>query len=283
MVAATLLWGATFFILRHTLRDRDPVALVFSRFAAATVILAPLVLARRDRINRAAVLGGAISGALGAAGFLFQAIGLTRTTAGTSAFLTSTGTLLAGIFAWPLLGQRPSPVLVAGIVVAILGSALLSAGDALRPGAGEAPTLLGAVAFALQIIALARFAPRADAIAVTGIQAAAVALALAPFAAGAPEQLFRMGSAGWRLGYLVLAGSVIAPLLQVTAQRSLSPGRVGLLFGLEPVFALGFALLLGGERFVPRWWWGATLILFAVLLVEGSSMRREASSRSTSG
>ena len=60
----------------------------------------------------------------------------------------------------------------------------------------------------------------------------------------------------------------MAPLLQVVAQRTLPPGRIGLLFALEPVFALGFAISVGGERFVPRWWIGAALILSAVVLVE---------------
>jgi drug/metabolite transporter (DMT)-like permease len=81
----------------------------------------------------------------------------------------------------------------------------------------------------------------------------------------------------WRLGYLVLAGAVAAPLLQVMAQRSLPPGRIALLFALEPVFALVFAATVGGERFVLRWWVGAVLILCAVVLVEGrAAMERPA-------
>ena len=83
----------------------------------------------------------------------------------------------------------------------------------------------------------------------------------------------------WRMGYLVLAGALIAPLLQVIAQRSLPPGRIALLFALEPVFALIFALYPGGERFMMRWWIGAALILAGVVIVEAGST----SSRSASG
>jgi drug/metabolite transporter (DMT)-like permease len=61
---------------------------------------------------------------------------------------------------------------------------------------------------------------------------------------------------------------VIAPLLQVRAQRSLSAGRVALLFALEPLFALMFAVWLGGEHFHLHWWLGAALILSAVLVAE---------------
>src|SRR6185503_15057902 len=76
-----------------------------------------------------------------------------------------------------------------------------------------------------------------------------------------------------RVGYLVLAGSVIAPVLQVIAQRDLPAGRIGLLFTLEPLFALAFAVTLGGERFDARWWLGAALILAAVVGVEARPSR----------
>jgi len=63
-------------------------------------------------------------------------------------------------------------------------------------------------------------------------------------------------------------------LLQVYAQRTLPAGRMGLLFALEPVFALLFAVTLGAERFEPRWWLGAGLILGAVVMVESGGERR---------
>jgi drug/metabolite transporter (DMT)-like permease len=255
---------------------------VFTRFAAATLVFAGLAIARRRAPRRPDWAGGALAGALTAAGFLFQAIGLRTASAGTSAFLTCTGTLLAGLFAWPLLRQRPGALLTTGLGLAAAGAALLSLDGALRLGPGEAWTLLGAVAFALQIVALAPWAPRADALSLSLVQMATVTLLLWPAAGFPAPALPALDAAdGLRVAYLALAGTVIAPLLQIRAQRWLPPGRVGLLFALEPVFALGFALTLGGERFVPRWWAGAALILAAVLLVEWRAARDE--SRRASG
>ena len=89
-----------------------------------------------------------------------------------------------------------------------------------------------------------------------------------------PAQLATLDRAGWlRFGYLAIAASVFAPFLQVLAQRTLSAGRTGLLFALEPLFGLAFALSMGGERFAWRWWWGAALILAAVVIVEWPAMR----------
>ena len=278
MVLATLLWGATFVVIRDSLHAIRPLALVFGRFAAASVVLVVLAAPRWRRLTRSTLLGGVLAGVCFAGGYLSQAIGLTLTSAGSSAFLTCAGTLLAAFYAWPLLGQRPSGVLLQGVSLALLGSALLSLGalgpHGLRPGVGELWTLCGAAIFSLQIVTLARFAPGADGLVLGAVQALTVTAVLLPFAGGSAASFTGLAAAdGWRFLYLVAAGSIAAPLLQISAQRLLSAGRVALLFALEPVFAVCFALTLGRESFSPRWWLGAVLILTGVVRVEWDAAR----------
>jgi drug/metabolite transporter (DMT)-like permease len=278
MVAATALWGATFVVIRDILPAIGPFELIFTRFALSAALLAIARSLRPRAIDREALAAGVLAGLFAAGGFLFQAIGLTRTSAGSSAFLTCTGTVFAAFFAWPLLGQRPSAALLQGIVLALGGSALLSS----RLGAfgpGEAWTLLGALCYALQIIVIARTASRVHPVSLAGLQSLTVALVLLPFARHAPARVVALGPVGLaRLAYLVIAGTVLAPLLQIAAQRVLAAGRVALLFALEPVFALGFAFGLGGERFGLRWCVGAALILAGVLRVEWRAARSRAPS-----
>jgi drug/metabolite transporter (DMT)-like permease len=281
MVVATLLWGATFVVIRDSLAGLSPGTLVAVRFGVAAVVLGGIALARGVRLSAATgpatLRAGIVGGVAAAGGYLFQAIGLTSTRAGSSAFLTSTGTLFAALFAWPLLGQRPGGRLVLGIGIALIGSALLGVRGDLGLGAGDAWTLLGALCFALQVVALARWAKDGDAVSIAAIQAAVASLCVLPTASHAAAQLAGLDGAGRaRLAYLIVAGSVAAPLLQVHAQRTLPPGRIGLLFALEPVFALVFALAFGGERFVARWWVGAALILSSVVWVEWSEARPRA-------
>jgi drug/metabolite transporter (DMT)-like permease len=280
MVVATLLWGATFVIIRDSLATLSPAALVATRFTLAALLWG-LVLAVRALAGvrvarapaRAAVAGGLVTAPLTAAGYLFQAIGLTDTSAGSSAFLTCAGTLLAGFLAWPLLGIRPPRVLVLGILLGAAGAALLGLRGDLRFGAGELWTLAGAITYALQIVVVARWIGRSSPEVLAAVQTAGTALLLLPFAPS-PARLAALDpAAAAGLAYLALAGSFLAPWLQITAQRRIPPGRIGLLFALEPVFALAFALTLGGERFVVRWWIGAALILAAVLAVESRASR----------
>jgi drug/metabolite transporter (DMT)-like permease len=250
--------------------------LVFLRFGLAGLLYLPIVASRPRRAVRASIEGGVASGVLTTGGYLFQAIGLETTSAGSSAFLTCAATIFAGFFAWPILKQRPHPVLIMGIAIALGGAALLSLRTGLTVGTGEAWTLLGAVVYALQIVIVAIYAGRADGVLLITAQSFTVAFILLPFAGGSAAQVVTLDLQGWlRIGYLVVAGSMLAPLFQVLAQRSLPAGRVGLLFALEPVFALLFAIGVGAERFGGRWWIGALLILLAVVLVEAHAAWRE--------
>lgn len=269
MLAATLLWGGTFVAIRDSVRALSPQLLVCGRFTVATVLFVIVALLRRRAPRPVEWRLGAGNGVLMVGAFFLQALGLRWTSAGSSAFLTCAGTLFAAFYAWLLLRQRPSSALFAGLALALAGSALMSLDAGLHLGRGELITLAGASLYALQIVWVARFAGDVDPIAVTLVQSAVTALLLAPFA-GDPRPVFAtLSSAGWRdFAYLAVAGSTIAPVCQVYAQQTLAAGRVALLFAMEPVFALVFALTLGGERFVARWWLGAGLILTAVVLVE---------------
>lgn len=281
MVAATLLWGGTFVAIRDTVHGMTPAALVFGRFSVATVLFALVALIRRRAPDARSLRVGAGNGVLMVGSFTLQALGLRYTSAGSSAFLTCAGTLFAAFYAWALLRQRPSVSLLFGLGLALAGSALMSLDGALHLGRGEVITLLGASLYALQIVWVARHGASIDPLSLVTVQVAVVALLAAPFAGDVRAAYGALGAAGWtRFAYLAVAGSSIAPLLQLQAQRVLPAGRIALLFALEPVFALCFALTIGAERFAMRWWIGALLILIAVAMVEwraASTTGRESS------
>jgi len=275
MVLATLLWGGTFVAIRDAVAAVPPALLVSTRFIGAGLLFALVLVLRRRLPSRRDLAGGALSGLLMVGGFFLQAVGLRSTSAGSSAFLTCAGTLLAAFWAWLLLRERPGARLTFGIALAMAGSALLSLRGDFRLGTGELITLAGAAMFALQVVAIARFASTTDPVALVCVQSFVAGAVLLPFAPPTADACATLGGENLaRFAYLLLAGSTLAPLLQVYAQRTLSAGRMGLLFALEPVFALVFAVTLGAERFEPRWWLGAGSILAAVVMVEWKTSER---------
>ncbi|MGH7742101.1 MAG: DMT family transporter [Candidatus Eiseniibacteriota bacterium] len=274
MVLATLLWGGTFLVTRDALPHVGVAALLLARFGGATLLLSAALFARRRRFTRETLLPGLACGPFIALCCVLQTGGLRETSAGSSAFLTCAGTLSAPFFAWAMIRERPSAAVFAGMALALVGSALLSWRPELGVGRAELLTFLGAMAYAFQLVIVARVAPRVDVLALTAAQLLGVTLCLLPFAdLRSAAALFAAPALGWRVLYLTLGGTVIAPLLQVDAQRTLPTGRIALLFALEPVFALVIAALFGGERFLAQWWVGAALILCAMLVAEWTSAR----------
>jgi drug/metabolite transporter (DMT)-like permease len=267
LLGVTAVWGSTFLVVKDAV-ERMPVTDFltwrFALAAAAMLVLRPRAVAALGPAGRRA--GVLIGLALGT-GYLLQTLGLEHTSAGVSGFITGMFVVLAPLGAAVLLGQRPSPAAWASVAVATLGLALLSLhGTAL--GSGELLTLGCAVAFALHIVALGRWASTYDAFGLAVVQLLTVA---ALCAAGAlPGGLVVPPDAGvWgALALTALAATALAYVVQTWAQAHLSPTRAAVVMTMEPVFAGVFAVAVAGERLGPRQVLGAALVLAAMLLTE---------------
>jgi drug/metabolite transporter (DMT)-like permease len=115
-------------------------------------------------------------------------------------------------------------------------------------------------------VVLADLAPRHDTVALNLVQIGfvGVALLVPGFALGGYGFPLGVWLAAAYTGVVVTAGAF---MLQVWAQRVTGPTRTALVLLLEPVFAalLGY---LAGERLGVAAWFGALLILAAVLVSE---------------
>src|SRR5213078_3814423 len=117
--------------------------------------------------------------ALVALGFISQTAGLVITTASRSAFIVAISSVLAPVIALALLGQRPGWLTVAALALATLGIYLLTAPDAGGLNRGDLLTLVCAVCFGGQIVAVAQLTRRYDPRRLVFFQIAATAVVAA--------------------------------------------------------------------------------------------------------
>jgi O-acetylserine/cysteine efflux transporter len=145
-VLVTLIWGVNFFVIEVGLRDFPPLVLTALRFVAAAV---PLVfLLPRPTAKARYVIGyGLVLGVL-KFGVLFSALALGMP-AGLASLVLQAQALFSVVLAATLLGERPSPVQVAGVLVGSAGIGLLAL------NAGGHATLVG---FAMTLFAAANWA-----------------------------------------------------------------------------------------------------------------------------
>jgi drug/metabolite transporter (DMT)-like permease len=270
LVANTVVWGATFVLVKAALHDVSPVLFLALRFSLATAAL--LVLFRGAwKVPGASksVRAGALAGIFLFAGFLFQTLGLRLTSAPKSAFITGLMSAMVPLLAACVYRVRPQISEVVGVLVATAGLGLLTLEGAVTSiRAGDLLTFCCAIGFAAHVVVLGHFSGKLS------------------FELLSVSQVFSAAGLSWGLvwiepAHLVWRPAVVCGILftglfctalaftiQTWAQRYTTSTRTAVIYTLEPVFAWVTSYILVGEGLAGRAAAGAVLILGGVLLVE---------------
>lgn len=273
----TLIWGATFTIVKSALLDISPLLFLAFRFSLATAALAALWFFgwRKRQIEPRALTGGVLTGLLLFAGFLLQTLGLQLTTPPKSAFITGTTSVLVPLLAALVYRSRPQASEVFGVLVATAGLALLTVeGPIGSVGRGDLLTLLCAVAFAGHIVTLGHYSEIVSFEMLSIVQVATAAvLSLGSFWWAEPLKIVWHPALVYAILITGLLATALAFTVQAWAQKFTSPTRTALIYMLEPVFAWLISYLALGEGLAGRAAFGAALILGGVALVELKPMQ----------
>src|SRR2546428_4039849 len=268
LLLGTALWGTSFVAVKSGLGDATRFAFLTVRFGLAALALAQGTRFRPPPAGRE-LWSGVLLGALVAVGFIAQTAGLVITTPSRSAFIVAVSSVLAPVIALSLLGERPRWLTAAALGLAILGIYLLTAPDAGGLNRGDLLTLICAVCFGGQIVAVTELTRRYDPRRLVFIQIAATAVvaAIATAVFESPQIHWTPRFIGALL-YTVLFASTICFQLQMRAQREMSTARAALIFCFEPLFAAVTSWLVLGERLSLLQWGGGALILVGMVLAE---------------
>ncbi|HZN13275.1 MAG TPA: DMT family transporter [Acidimicrobiales bacterium] len=263
MLAAGVLFGSTFVVMKDAVVDVEPIPFLAARFLIGALVLAPFAVRqpRSPGVTRA----GAFAGVALLVGYIFQTVGLQYTSASVSAFITYMLVVLVPVLAALTVRRIPTRPTIAGVALATAGLFLLT-GQGLALGKGEALTVGCAIAFAVHIVLLSEWSERFPTARFTAIQLAVVgmiALVVGAFTGG-----YDFPASAWlAAAYTGVVVSAVAFALQVSGQRQVGPTRTALLLMIEPVAAAGFGYA-AGDRLGAAGITGAGLILAGILTAE---------------
>lgn len=274
VIAAAVLFGTTFVMVKDAVRDVGPVPFLAVRFligALAMALFARSGSGRGGRAQPGVWRAGLVCGIALLLGYVFQTVGLQYTTSSVSAFVTYLLVVMVPVISALTLRRAPTPPTIVGVVLATSGLFLLT-GRGVHLGKGELLTLGCALSFAVHIVLLAYFAPRFDTTRLNGIQLLVVGGAcLVP---GIWLGGYCFTARAWLAAvYTGVAVSGVALGLQLWGQRRVGPTRTSLLLMIEPVSAafLGYAV---GDRLGVGGVVGALLILAGIAVAEFPLARR---------
>jgi drug/metabolite transporter (DMT)-like permease len=282
LVLITLIWGATFVIVKSAVeQDATPLLFNFVRMTLAAIALGIFFHRELRNITRSALIAGSVPGLFLWLGYEFQTTGLRLTTASKSAFITGVSVILVPLLLMLFWGRKTSMWTALGVLAAFAGLFLLSVpasesglGNWASVNRGDVLTLGCAISFAFHIIFLGRASERHP-IAQIGFLQIATAAVLMGITAPLLEKPHIVWSSQvvWAIVLTSLLATAAAFTVQAWAQQFVSPAQTALILSLEPVFASMTSYVVLGEHLGLRAGVGAALILAGVLISEllGSS------------
>ena len=277
LLLATVIWGFAFIAQSVGMDHIGPFTFQTVRCALAVVFLFPLsFLLDGKGTDRSSSLkkwadpalwkAGAICGVALFAAASLQQVGLVSTDAGKAGFITAMYIVLVPVLGM-FLGQKPTAGALISVVIAVAGLYLLSCMDASGINRGDLLIMGCALAFAVQIRCVDRFAGSIDGIRLNCIQSLVVTALSLPCALVSETIEPAAVLACWPS--LLFAGVLsmgVAYTLQIVGQKHLAPTPAALIMSLESVFAaLGGWLVL--HETMTRWeLLGCGLVFAAVVL-----------------
>ncbi len=266
LLSVSVAWGLSFILMKDAIARQSVNNFLFTRFSVAALVMVLIRPKVFKLIDRDLLLRAGAAGIFLGSGYTLQTLGLARTGAAITGFVTGLYIVLTPLFAWIFLHQRVSRFTWGCIAMATIGLALLSI-HGWSIGIGELLTFFSAIFFALHITALSKWSSGRDTYAMTLVQltACAVISGLASIPGG--YQLPPDYGVWSVVIFTAVFATVIAFIIQTWSQAHMSAVKVAVILTMEVVFAAIFAILLGGERLTIRSSIGGIMVVSAMYLI----------------
>jgi drug/metabolite transporter (DMT)-like permease len=252
--------------MKDILDQQDVYSFLVSRFlvaAVAMIVIKPKVI---KQFNKELVAKGLIIGAALGAGYIFQTLGLERTTPAITGFITGLYVVITPLLAFIFLKEKLTLSMWGYILLAVLGLAVLSI-QGWSVGSGELFVLISAALFALHIILLGIWSKSFDAYALTVIQLTSCAI-VAAIPASINGYVSPPDSQVWSvILFTAIFATAFAFVIQTWSQARISTTKVAVILTMEVVFAALFSFMYGMEPFTLRLALGGGMVLIAMLAI----------------
>ncbi|MFM7491289.1 MAG: DMT family transporter [Actinomycetota bacterium] len=266
LLAVAAMWGISFVWMKEILDQQDVYSFLTSRFfvaAAAMIALRPKVIRQfsKELFTKGLLIGMALG-----SGYIFQTLGLERTTPAITGFITGLYVVITPLLASLFLKERLTKVMWGYVFLAVLGLGILSV-KGWSVGLGEIFVLNSAVLFAIHIILLGSWSKNFDAYALTVMQLIGCAV-LASIPASLNGYVAPPDTQVWGvIIFTALFATAFAFVIQTWSQARISTTKVAVILTMEVVFAALFSFLYGMEPFTWRLAVGGGLVLIAMLAI----------------
>ncbi|WP_101772626.1 DMT family transporter [Peptostreptococcus faecalis] len=274
-----VVWGLAVVFQKTGMEHVGPFTFNFFRCIISTAFLSLVTFVisikkKRDgieevsRSKKSLLLGGVLAGISLFLAMATQQVGILGTTASKAGFITTMYIVivpLLGIF----YGKRVSLKIWLCIGIAAVGLYLLSIKKGFVIEKGDLYVLVSAFFFALQIVVVDIFAPKADAIKLSLIQFIVSGILSFILMVGF-ETVTIAGLVGGASAiiYTGLLSSGVGFTLQIIAQKNLQPTITSLIMSSESIVSMVAGVVILGEVMTSKEVIGCVIMVFAIVLTQ---------------
>ena len=266
LLAVAAAWGAAFVVMKPAIERQSVNSFLATRFVVAVVVMILLRPSVLRKINKEMLLKGSLAGLFLGTGYIFQTLGLARTGAAITGFVTGLYVVLTPLIAAVFLKEKIKAFTWFCVVLATIGLALLSL-RGWEVGIGEALVFVSAIAFAAHIVTLSKWSLGFDAYALTIVQLSICALLTGVISIGQGYEKPTDSGVWGVVIFTAVIATAVAFIVQTWSQAHMSSTKVAVILTMEVVFAALFAVVFGGESLTLQVSIGGAMVLLAMYLI----------------
>ena len=282
LLLTAFIWGSAFVAQKSGMDYIEPFTYNGIRTFIGGLVLIPVIIFFAKKNNKQsgknekafdferdkiAVIGGMFCGLALVVGSSVEQLCVSYTTAGKAGFITTLYVVFVPIISL-VLRKRVRPIMWLCVVLGAVGLYLLCMTDAsFTLQFGDMLVLLCAIAFAVHIMVIDHFSPKADGVKISCVQflfSGALGI-ICMFIFENPD-LGNIIACWLPILYAGVLSCGVAYTLQVVAQADADPTAASLILCLESVFAVISGAILLHESMSPRELMGCAVIFVAVII-----------------
>ena len=260
-------WGLNYVCMQISMNEMDGSWMVAMRFAIAFVAIGLVFLKRLKKTDLEVIKASAVVGLFDAGMFVTLIQGLKFTTVTNAGFLCATSVVIVPILHAIIRRKLPDGRVFLCCLIAIAGIACMTLKESLTISVYDLWCLACAFSYACFVIVTSHYTKTCDGLQLGIFQLGFTAVYLIVFAAfTGPFSLPTSGRCWFAFLLMTIFCTAICYVLQTVAQKYTTPELASLMFCTEPVSSAFFGFIFFGEMVGLQGYFGAALILLAVIL-----------------
>ena len=275
MLATAAVWGGSFVLMKDAIQEQDVYSFLSSRFLVASA----LMIAYRPNVFKGLtskfIRQGVLAGVLLGGGYIFQTLGLAKTTVSNTGFITGLYLVFTPLISLIILKRKVLDIQWLAVVVATLGLFLISY-NGISIGIGEILVLISALFYGAHFVALGEWSDGKNTYALTLIQILTVSAIASICALVNGYQLPPSANVWQAVLFTAFFATFLAFIVQTKAQSVMSATAASVLLAMETPFALFFGLVFNSDPLTMRIITGGTMVMFAMGVVIWSDNKKSA-------